>query len=152
MSNFLFINTSFSTNLNSRKILANLRDNFIFLIHEKFEELKDKPIHEIQGGKETLFYSGVEQEYIYRCSSKIKDVDNFMKTNFNSYNFGQGKLIKIKKISKRNGRQFSLLSVLYIHKSEYFNNNNNNVSSKKNYDENHLFFLFPILFEDLHKK
>ena len=150
MSNFLFINTSFLTNLNHKNDMnfQNLKNNFLFLIHRKFEEFKNKSISEIKGGSDKLFYVGVEVEYQDKYNDRQKEIEKFMPRNFSSYHLACD-LVKIKQVSKKR-QQFSLLSVLYIQKSEY-STNTNLQSSKKNFDENHLFFLFPIFFGDLHK-
>ena len=150
MSNFLFINTSFLTNLNHKndRNFQNLKNNFLFLIHRKFEELKNKSINEIKGGSDKLFYVGVEMEYQDKYNGRKKEIEKFMNRNFSSYHFTCD-LVKIKHIANK-GKQFSLLSVLYIQKSEY-SAIADLTNSKKDYDENYLFFLFPIFFGDLHK-
>ena len=147
MSNFLFINNSFLVK-DYDDDFENFKKNFpIFSIHAEFEKLKDKPINEIKGKEETLlFCTDIKEQYKTKYINEKKEIVKFMKNNLDSHPYDCC-LVKIKNISKTNDRQFSLLSVLYVHKSKY-SATYNSVNSQKGYNENHLFFLFPILYGD----
>lgn len=146
---FLFVNTAFLAEIKSGDLNNNLKEHFLFAIHNKFKKLARSSnnfnhfLSKIKNKQNnSLFYTGVEQEVRKIYASKIRKIENFFKVLLENGIY-EAHLVKTKiGISKRD----SLLSILFIvSKEDKVNYADENSSATKR-----MFFLFPIIFDDLH--
>ena len=153
MDNFLFINTDFLIGLKEKDLKNNLKDHFLYRIHEQFQKLsKDSAGNFYQflknvksSSNNSLFYIGVEDKVKQKFKSKKREIENFF-PEFKNFHFNDSSFVKTK---IGFNKKYSLLSVLFIFFEETFNDIQN--WNQENSNIRRLFFLFPISFDDFHK-
>lgn len=137
----------------SKKIARNLECDLFYYTFKRFHELlarneKFLTFHTtlLSGKKGSLFYLGKE-EHLKDKEGKIDKVREYIK-KLNLQNLISEPKYQIVKIKQPNNAKNSLLSVLvFLHQK-----NDYQKEDKEAFDSNHIYFLFPFLFEDLHKK
>ena len=153
MDNFLFINTNFLINLKDKDLKNNLKDHFLYRIHEQFQKLSKnfkgdfyEFIKNVKSpNNNSLFYIGIEDKVRQKFKSNKKEIENFF-PEFKNFNCNGSYFVKTK---IGFNKKCSLLSVLFIFFEETFNDIKN--LSQKDSNIRRLFFLFPISFDDFHK-
>ena len=153
MDNFLFINTDFLVGLKEKDLKNNLKDHFLYRIHEQFQKLsKDSAGNFYQflkniksSNNNSLFYIGVEDKVKQKFKSKKREIENFL-PEFKNFDFNDSSFVKTK---IGFNKKYSLLSILFIFFEETINDIQN--WNQENSNIRRLFFLFPISFDDFHK-
>lgn len=142
--NYLSTNLCFLKNGNKGAI-KNLKNNFLYLIHHKFNHKYQNSHHYEFFGNDNrfLFYTGIESDWeVVNKTYKLR-VENWLKMVINDFDPVCLKLVKIKLVSKQNQKS-SILALLYTQTLT------NPDQHQKDLNQYYHFHLFPIYIADLH--